>query len=56
MNRLFFTPDQAGMSKVQAAAMTLQGINPDTQIETYNYNITTVENFDNFCKLIKCVH
>ncbi|XP_059476254.1 ubiquitin-like modifier-activating enzyme 5 [Neocloeon triangulifer] len=52
MNRLFFTPDQAGMSKVQAAAMTLQGINPDTQIETYNYNITTVENFDNFCKII----
>ncbi|CAB3363678.1 Hypothetical predicted protein [Cloeon dipterum] len=52
MNRLFFTPDQAGMSKVQAAAMTLQDINPDTQIETYNYNITTVDNFDNFCKII----
>ncbi|KAF4520337.1 hypothetical protein B566_EDAN004397 [Ephemera danica] len=52
MNRLFFTPDQAGMSKVQAAAMTLAAINPDTVIDTYNYNITTVDNFETFCNTI----
>lgn len=52
MNRLFFTPDQAGMSKVHAAACTLNYINPDVQIETYNYNITTVENFNSFLRTI----
>ncbi|EDX17647.1 GD17028 [Drosophila simulans] len=41
MNRLFFTPDQAGLSKVAAAAATLSFINPDVEIETHNYNITT---------------
>jgi len=35
MNRLFFTPDQAGLSKVQAAAATLGFINPDVEIETH---------------------
>merc|ERR1711981_1298070 len=29
MNRLFFQPHQAGLSKVAAAAKTLEGINPD---------------------------
>lgn len=48
MNRLFFTPDQAGLSKVEAAARTLSFINPDVRIETHNYNITTVESFDKF--------
>lgn len=48
MNRLFFTPDQAGMSKVAAAAATLSNINPDVEIEYHNYNITTVDNFDHF--------
>uniref|UniRef100_A0A1A9Z631 Ubiquitin-like modifier-activating enzyme 5 n=1 Tax=Glossina pallidipes TaxID=7398 RepID=A0A1A9Z631_GLOPL len=48
MNRLFFTPDQAGLSKVEAAARTLSFINPDVCIETHNYNITTVESFDKF--------
>lgn len=52
MNRLFFTPDQAGLSKVEAAARTLSFINPDVRIETHNYNITTVENFDNFLSTI----
>lgn len=52
MNRLFFTPDQAGLSKVEAAASTLNFINPDVTIETHNYNITTVENFDNFMRTI----
>lgn len=52
MNRLFFRPDQSGMSKVAAAASTLQDINPDVQFEAHNYNITTVENFDNFMNKI----
>ncbi|XP_033113812.1 ubiquitin-like modifier-activating enzyme 5 [Anneissia japonica] len=48
MNRLFFQPHQAGMSKVQAAEKTLQEINPDVNFETHNYNITTVDNFKHF--------
>ncbi|XP_061399713.1 ubiquitin-like modifier-activating enzyme 5 [Musca vetustissima] len=52
MNRLFFTPDQAGLSKVEAAAKTLAFINPDVSIETHNYNITTVDSFDKFLDTI----
>ncbi|KAF7382680.1 hypothetical protein HZH66_013082 [Vespula vulgaris] len=48
MNRLFFQPYQAGQSKVEAAAKTLQYINPDVEIESHNYNITTVDNFQDF--------
>lgn len=53
MNRLFFTPDQAGLSKVDAAAKTLNFINPDVEILTNNYNITTVESFDKFLDAIR---
>lgn len=53
MNRLFFQPHQAGLSKVAAAANTLIGINPDVEIETHNYNITTIENFNHFMDRIK---
>lgn len=53
MNRLFFTPDQAGLSKVEAAARTLTFINPDVKIETHNYNITTVDHFDEFLATIQ---
>ncbi|XP_050314806.1 ubiquitin-like modifier-activating enzyme 5 [Anthonomus grandis grandis] len=52
MNRLFFQPHQSGLSKVDAAAETLRNINPDVDILTYNYNITTVENFDNFTEAL----
>ena len=38
--------------KVEAAARTLENINPDVQFETHNYNITTVENFDHFMSRI----
>ncbi|XP_014664340.1 PREDICTED: ubiquitin-like modifier-activating enzyme 5 [Priapulus caudatus] len=48
MNRLFFQPHQAGLSKVEAAERTLREINPDVEFETYNYNITTLENFKHF--------
>lgn len=53
MNRLFFSPDQAGLSKVAAAAKTLNFINPDVDIQTHNYNITTVESFDHFMEAIQ---
>ncbi|KAK9810358.1 hypothetical protein WJX72_009372 [[Myrmecia] bisecta] len=48
MNRLFFRPDQAGMTKTDAAAQTLEGINPDVRLESYTMNITTLEGFDAF--------
>nr|CAI5826743.1 unnamed protein product [Callosobruchus analis] len=53
MNRLFFQPHQSGLSKVEAAAETLRNINPDVDILTYNYNITTVENFDHFVNVLR---
>ncbi|CAH8651603.1 unnamed protein product [Heterobilharzia americana] len=53
MNRLFFQPHQSGLSKVAAAASTLNFINPDVQIEAHNYNITLVENFDHFLNRLK---
>ncbi|XP_031564378.1 ubiquitin-like modifier-activating enzyme 5 [Actinia tenebrosa] len=52
MNRLFFRPDQSGMSKVQAAVNTLREINPDVEYEAYNYDITLMENFNHFmCRI-----
>uniref|UniRef100_W5N0V4 Ubiquitin-like modifier-activating enzyme 5 n=1 Tax=Lepisosteus oculatus TaxID=7918 RepID=W5N0V4_LEPOC len=48
MNRLFFQPHQAGLSKVEAAEHTLRNINPDVKFEIHNYNITTVDNFAHF--------
>lgn len=53
MNRLFFQPHQAGLSKVDAAKFTLQNINPDVDISTHNYNITTITNFKHFSGLIE---
>lgn len=43
MNRLFYQPHQRGQSKVAAAAHTLSNINPDVDIRTFNYDITSVE-------------
>lgn len=48
MNRLFFRPEQAGQSKVDAAVTTLTAINPDVTFESYNYDITSLDNFDHF--------
>lgn len=53
MNRLFFQPHQAGLSKVAAAASTLRNINPDVVIDAHNYNITTLDNFQKFCDTIR---
>jgi len=52
MNRLFFTPDQAGMTKTEAATMTLRKINPDVEFEHYCYDITTSKNFEHFMNRI----
>jgi len=53
MNRLFFQPHQAGQSKVEAAASTLGSINPDVNIEIHNYNITTIDRFQDFMNIIR---
>lgn len=52
MNRLFYQPHQAGLSKVEAAEKTLREINPDVEFEVYNYNITTMDNFNHFVSRI----
>lgn len=46
MNRLFFTPTQVGLSKVQAAKQSLSLINPEIEIEAYHMSITTSEGYD----------
>mmetsp|Transcript_2007 Transcript_2007/g.5325 ORF Transcript_2007/g.5325 Transcript_2007/m.5325 type:complete len:399 (-) Transcript_2007:4-1200(-) len=46
MNRLFFRPEQSGLTKVEAARQTLAGINPDVEIDAHNYNITLMEHFE----------
>lgn len=56
MNRLFFQPYQAGQNKVEAAATTLQYINSDVEIETYNYNITTMDHFEDFTNIIRYIN
>lgn len=48
MNRLFFTPDQAGQTKTDAARETLSKINPDVEFEAHTYNICLPKNFDHF--------
>ncbi|GFH27463.1 ThiF family protein, partial [Haematococcus lacustris] len=48
MNRLFFRPEQCGMTKTDAAAQTLAGINPDVALEPFTMNITTVQGFEAF--------
>ena len=52
MNRLFFQPHQAGLTKTEAAKQTLEYINPDVVFEHYCYDITTSENFDHFMNRI----
>lgn len=45
MNRLFYQPNQQGMSKVEAARKTLSFINPDVEFDHHNYDITKVDNY-----------
>jgi ubiquitin-like modifier-activating enzyme 5 len=51
---LFFQPHQAGLTKVEAAKRTLNFINPDVDIQDYCMDITTVDNYDRFCDIIRC--
>lgn len=53
MNRLFYTPDQIGLDKVEAAKLSLEKINPDVVIEGYSYNIVSNEHFDKFIEKIE---
>ncbi|XP_073007809.1 ubiquitin-like modifier-activating enzyme 5 isoform X1 [Typha latifolia] len=53
MNRLFFRPDQVGMTKTDAAVQTLSDINPDVILESYSLNITTVKGFEIFMGSLK---
>ena len=46
MNRLFYTPNQVGLSKVLAAKQSLEFINPGIQIHAYDMNITTQQGYD----------
>ncbi|KAL3506921.1 hypothetical protein ACH5RR_032303 [Cinchona calisaya] len=48
MNRLFFRPEQVGMTKTEAAVQTLSDINPDVVFESYTMNITTIQGFETF--------
>eukprot|EP00736_Rhodelphis_marinus_P004301 Rmarinus@m.9885 len=48
MNRLFFRPEQSGMSKVDAAKSTLQDINPDVDIVAHHQNITLIDKYEAF--------
>eukprot|EP00514_Thraustochytrium_sp_LLF1b_P013618 CAMPEP_0184545108 /NCGR_PEP_ID=MMETSP0199_2-20130426/4076_1 /TAXON_ID=1112570 /ORGANISM="Thraustochytrium sp., Strain LLF1b" /LENGTH=860 /DNA_ID=CAMNT_0026939369 /DNA_START=49 /DNA_END=2631 /DNA_ORIENTATION=+ len=52
MNRLFFRPEQAGMTKTQASEETLSSINPDVVFEQHTYDITSLEHFDHFTERI----
>lgn len=45
MNRLFYQPNQQGLTKVEAATKTLSFINPDVEFDFYNYDITKVDNY-----------
>ncbi|CAM0911326.1 unnamed protein product [Alopecurus aequalis] len=53
MNRLFFRPDQVGMTKTDAAVQTLSEINPDVVLESYSLNITSVKGFEVFLGSLK---
>lgn len=53
MNRLFFRPEQVGMTKTDAAVQTLTDINPDVVLESYTLNITTVQGFETFMSSLK---
>ncbi|PKI43366.1 hypothetical protein CRG98_036262 [Punica granatum] len=53
MNRLFFRPEQVGMTKTDAAVQTLQDINPDVVLESYTLNITTVQGFETFMSSLR---
>lgn len=46
MNRLFFTPDQVGLSKVEAARDTLRRINPRLLVECVSISVTSSQGYE----------
>jgi ubiquitin-like modifier-activating enzyme 5 len=46
MNRMFYLPTHQGLAKVEAAKKSLNDINPDVNIETYNMNICSLDNYE----------
>ena len=46
MNRMFYLPSHEGLAKVEAAKKSLADINPDVEIETFNHNICSLENYE----------
>ncbi|KAH9600749.1 THIF-type NAD/FAD binding fold [Trypanosoma melophagium] len=48
MNRLFYRPEQQGMTKVEAAKETLESINPDTEVVPYAFSITSTDHWQDF--------
>ena len=53
MNRLFYTPEQIGLDKVEAAKRSLEKINPDVAIEGFSYNIVSNDYFDQFLEKVE---
>eukprot|EP00951_Prasinocladus_malaysianus_P049295 scaffold668106_cov141-Prasinocladus_malaysianus.AAC.2 len=47
MNRLFFRPEHAGMTKTDAAVHTL-----DVELESYTMNITTMDGYSQFMRTL----
>jgi ubiquitin-like modifier-activating enzyme 5 len=45
MNRMFYTPDQIGQVKVEAAKHTLEKISPNVSVISHNINICLVDSF-----------
>ena len=56
MNRLFFTPLQAGQNKVDAARETLLQINPCIQIDSYHLDITTPQGYQHLLLQLSSAH
>jgi ubiquitin-like modifier-activating enzyme 5 len=45
MNRMFYLPNQVGLSKVEAAKVTLGTINPDVEIRGHSVNVCSVAGY-----------
>ena len=54
MNRMFFTPDQVGMYKVEAAKATLEKISlGNTTVLPINGNICMIDSYNRFIEILK---
>jgi ubiquitin-like modifier-activating enzyme 5 len=53
MNRLFYTPEQIGLGKVEAAKRSLEKITTGVAIEGFSYNIVSNDYFDQFLEKVE---